>query len=504
MVDDKKEWIGGWDVRLVDVNQDTDKYTCCLCDKILKNVIQTSHGERSCKSCYRHYQEISVDKDLCPIHNEFGITVFDDKFGQKELLALQVYCVNEKEGCLWANKLAELEKHLEECDFSLVPCDLCGKMVTRINQNHQDCQFERCKYCAKVVPKDIVKEHEKVCDKAPARCELCLKTYDDRIDHVLSCYATKSGNVCPYHVIGCNKKHEVVKKTELQVYHDKILITTVEKLIGDTEKLETQLNDRNGKIDELNEDIDNLVKENQSLREENSFLIPIVSSIQETKKMMNQFEEKIAKLQKENSELKEELQKPVIKNTVSPVFKNSLANLDKNFTKLSVNVSDLDLRLQLIDNKFSEGTILWKIDNVDYRMAQAKSGEVTALHSAPCYTSAYGYKFCVRIYFNGDGVGKNTHVSLFFVIMKSEYDDVLEWPFNKTVKFEMINVYNPADSVVEMFNTDIKSSSFQKPEREMNIAAGCPMFISIDKFKTGNFKLDKCVYIRTSVTDVKR
>ena len=36
---------------------------------------------------------------------------------------------------------------------------------------------------------------------------------------------------------------------------------------------------------------------------------------------------------------------------------------------------------------------------------------------------------CLRLYPLGDGMGKNTHLSLFFVVMKSKYDSLLQWPF---------------------------------------------------------------------------
>lgn len=49
------------------------------------------------------------------------------------------------------------------------------------------------------------------------------------------------------------------------------------------------------------------------------------------------------------------------------------------------------------------------------------------------YTSKYGYKMCLRIYLNGDGTGRGTHLSLFFVVMKGPNDPLLRWPFNQKV-----------------------------------------------------------------------
>ena len=165
-------------------------------------------------------------------------------------------------------------------------------------------------------------------------------------------------------------------------------------------------------------------------------------------------------------------------------------------------VTDLDLKIQLIENKTMQGELIWKIDKIDFRIAQAKLGKVTALHSAPCYTKQYEYKYCSRLYLNGDGMGRSTHISIFFVVMKSEYDELLTWPMQKRITFELINLEDPADSVIGTFVSNLKSSSFLRPTENMNVATGCPTFISIERFVKGGFVKDNCAYIRTSVTDV--
>lgn len=40
---------------------------------------------------------------------------------------------------------------------------------------------------------------------------------------------------------------------------------------------------------------------------------------------------------------------------------------------------------------------------------------------------------CLRVYLNGDGTGRGTHLSLFFVVMKGPNDALLRWPFNQKV-----------------------------------------------------------------------
>ena len=40
----------------------------------------------------------------------------------------------------------------------------------------------------------------------------------------------------------------------------------------------------------------------------------------------------------------------------------------------------------------------------------------------------------MTIFLNGDGMGKGTHLSLFFVVMKGDFDNLLEWSFQCKIK----------------------------------------------------------------------
>ena len=126
-----------------------------------------------------------------------------------------------------------------------------------------------------------------------------------------------------------------------------------------------------------------------------------------------------------------------------------IEKLTNSHAQLSSNLSELDLKQQLMDNTNYSGRMIWKIDNYSHRLQQAVMGTITVLHSAPCFTGIYGYKFCARLYLNGDGMGKRTHMSLFFVPMKSEYDDLLEWPFGSRVTFRLINQSDASKSIKE-------------------------------------------------------
>ena len=60
-------------------------------------------------------------------------------------------------------------------------------------------------------------------------------------------------------------------------------------------------------------------------------------------------------------------------------------------------------------------------------------------HSAPFYTSPSSYEMCIRVFANGTGNGKGSHISVYAVLMKGDYDDYLTWPFTGTVTIQLLN-----------------------------------------------------------------
>ena len=60
-------------------------------------------------------------------------------------------------------------------------------------------------------------------------------------------------------------------------------------------------------------------------------------------------------------------------------------------------------------------------------------------YSPPFYSHTNGYKLCIIVYANGNGVGKDTHVSIFANLMRGEYDNDLQWPFECDIVIEVLN-----------------------------------------------------------------
>ena len=179
-------------------------------------------------------------------------------------------------------------------------------------------------------------------------------------------------------------------------------------------------------------------------------------------------------------------------------LQQKVAKLEKQVQASCSQYEDHDFRLSLIENINYNGTMIWKIPQFSQRMEDARSGKYTSIFSLPFYSSRYGYKMCLRLYILGDGIGKNTHMSLFFVVMKGEFDAILQWPFTHKVSFRLINQHHGRD-IVDVFQPDPLSSSFQRPKTDMNVASGCPCFISLAELNQGGFIEDNTIFIKVKV-----
>ncbi|XP_077864673.1 TNF receptor-associated factor 2-like [Saccoglossus kowalevskii] len=162
-----------------------------------------------------------------------------------------------------------------------------------------------------------------------------------------------------------------------------------------------------------------------------------------------------------------------------------------------------DRRIQLLEMTSYDGVLVWKISDFNRKRNAAISGRTTSIYSPCFFTSRQGYKMCARIYLNGDGMGKGNHVSLSFVIMRGEYDQLLRWPFRQKVTLMLLD-QNHREHVIDAFRPDPTSNSFKKPTGDMNIASGCPLFMPLSQLNSSrhSYVKDDCMFIKIIVDTV--
>ncbi|CAF1028602.1 unnamed protein product [Adineta steineri] len=176
-------------------------------------------------------------------------------------------------------------------------------------------------------------------------------------------------------------------------------------------------------------------------------------------------------------------------------------------TQINNNVLQMEIEnmkqmmTDMTNQSANDGTCIWKITDVAQKIKDAISDRQTSIYSPPFYSSPTGYKMCMRLYLNGDGNARRTHLSLFFVLLRGDYDAILQWPFSYKITFCLYDQTDAQRHIIDSFRPDVKSNSFQRPRSSMNIASGIPKFCSLPIIHQDNnpYVRDDCMFIRCMV-----
>lgn len=87
----------------------------------------------------------------------------------------------------------------------------------------------------------------------------------------------------------------------------------------------------------------------------------------------------------------------------------------------------------------SAGQFTWRIDNIRDKIESAQAGNRPdgVIYSPSFYSLEAGYKLSLCIYPAGDN--NQGYLSLYFVVMKGQFDEILQWPFQKRVYLSLLN-----------------------------------------------------------------
>ena len=226
----------------------------------------------------------------------------------------------------------------------------------------------------------------------------------------------------------------------------------------------------------------------------------VSSQMEEIMNTLREHEKEVSSLQGEVAHLKLYPSNSCSKSDVS-LTRESERRLDRNEHQLAlqdIQLSDHDMQIQMLEATSYNGTYFWKIDRYSQRFQEAVTGKTLSIYSPPFYVGRFGYKVCAHLYPNGDGIGKGTHLSMFFVVMRGEYDALLPWPFLQKVHFRLIDQDRIRDAY-DAFRPVPNNSSFKRPTSDMNIASGCPTFISHMELRQGGYIRNDTMFIKITV-----
>ncbi|CAN2390854.1 TNF receptor-associated factor 2 [Pristimantis euphronides] len=479
------------------------KYLCSDCKNILRRPFQAQCGHRYCSFCLRKI--ISSGPQKCAACVQEGIfeegisvlensTAFSDNAARREVEGLPAVCFNN--GCIWRGTIKEYEAHHEgKCQFMLLSCPACKTLIRATERdwhNERECPERKlnCRYCKLSFYFPDIKAHDEICPKFPMTCEGCGKKKIPREklqDHVKSCGRCRVP--CRYLVAGCT---EMVENDKCLEHESKALPEHLAKVWEYMQPHRKELNEFTQRIEMISvqtipaplssmsssaaaADVSkapDLLRQVEMLDKKSTILENIVC-------VLNREVERASVAMEEATRQRRTDQEKI------DTLNAKVRQLERTLGQKEVQLAELENRVQEAELSTYDGIFIWKITEFAKKRQDAIVGRCPAMFSPPFYTNKYGYKMCLRIYLNGDGTGRGTHLSLFFVVMKGPSDALLRWPFNQKVTLMLLD-QNNREHIIDAFRPDTSSSSFQRPVSEMNIASGCPLFCPLSKLDGKN------------------
>uniref|UniRef100_A0A4W3J9M5 TNF receptor-associated factor n=1 Tax=Callorhinchus milii TaxID=7868 RepID=A0A4W3J9M5_CALMI len=526
-----------------------DKYLCVECHGILRKPFQVQCGHRFCASCLKWIVSSSPQKcaacieediyeDPTSILNE--TSAFPDNAARREVESMLAVCINQ--GCSWKGTVRQYETtHEGRCEFMQVHCEACRSLVRQVDlarHLEREC-LERslnCKFCKSSFHYKEIKAHDEICPKFPITCEWCGKRKIPRekyTDHLRGCGKVKLP--CRFCAIGCDATVSAEKES-LMEHESQCILEHLQLMLQSV--LDTKQEVRSLEPESVKEAGDKVSRMLSSVRELEEILGPFQSlslgqrardlpgalpvtelekqfvtgrqKVEEILRRCGTVELKIGTFENIVCVLNREVERASVTMTAYDqqhkldtekieALQAKVRQLERAAALKDLAIAELELQVQVFEYITYDGVFIWKISDFNRRRQEAMSGRAAAIFSPAFYTSKYGYKMCLRIYLNGDGVGRGSHVSLFFVVMRGNYDALLRWPFKQKVTLMLMD-QNNREHVIDAFRPDVSSSSFQRPVGDMNIASGCPLFCPLTKLESKNsYTRDDTIFIKAIV-----
>ncbi|KAM3599122.1 uncharacterized protein V6R79_000390 [Siganus canaliculatus] len=491
-----------------------NKYKCQQCQQVLRKPVQAQCGHRFCVHCFKQLtssgpkpceacrQEEIYEEPISILNNN---EVFPDNAAGREIASLPAKCLND--GCDWTGSIKEYETlHEGRCEFEKIQCESCQSTILRSEKerhNERECAARtlNCKYCKMTFNFKDIKAHDEICVKFPLQCKDCGKKKIPREkfnDHIRSC--AKSKSACPFNEVGCKSVIENGKLNDHEhsstMDHLRLLLSMVMSMARtrtDTGAGEWQEDSGLGLY---------------RAPEEGGNVAAAASASPSTYSL--DLEKKVIALENIVCVLNREVERSSV---TLEAFSHQHRLDQEKIESLSSKVTQLERTIMMRDLQLSEteqmvrelqhctydGIFVWKITDFSRRRQDAVAGRAPAMFSPAFYSSKYGYKMCLRLYLNGDGTGRGTHLSLFFVVMRGKCDALLKWPFSQKVTLMLLD-QNNREHIIDAFRPDVTSTSFQQPISEMNIASGCPLFCPLAKLAgKSSYLKDDTIFIKAIV-----
>ena len=416
----------GYDCEFVERPPKAFQCECPVCLLVLREPHQvTCCGYSFCATCVKRVQK---DKKCCPTCNKADFTVFPDKRLKRSLNEYRVYCCQQGEGCDWVGELGELDRHL-----NLRPPP--EKLLV-------GCQFSKvdCTYCVQPFQRRYVQAHQSDdCPKRPYACQHCNK-------YAVTFKATYEGvtqnhwPVCPFFPLSCPNNCELVlQRQELEHHMSRDCPLSLVQCDFHMVGCQVWLTRR-----DMPSHIGKNLTEHVLLQQK--MLIQLQATVTSQQAKLTQYEQ-------ENQQLRE---------------------------ALSASEQKFQSHQHMLEVITCTGTLPFEIMMTEFEQHKRASDE---WYSPPFYTHTHGYRMCIKVRANGWDYYEGKYLSVVGVLMKGDFDDDLQWPFQGSITVQLLNQLEDSNhhTVVLSFTYSNDHVGLQKVtsgERAQRACVGMDAFLS--------------------------
>ncbi|XP_031719139.1 TNF receptor-associated factor 5 [Anarrhichthys ocellatus] len=514
-----------------------EEFVCPICSGVVLNPQQNSCGHIYCFLCLQGLLESSPPSGpVCPVDGG-AITpteVFQDNCCKREISGLEVYCTNSP-ACTSVITLRHLQEHLRSCQYEQLQCCNPGcraALQRRYLQEHlaDACphRMEPCPHCQQPQRLSFIQDHvQSSCPDVEVDCpnSCSLKVPRHKLtEHRESCPELHVD--CSYKKFGCSVQD---KRGRVKLHEDAAVNRHMLLVLRSNTHLEQQVEvlQEEALLMQPEVETDSLLlaglqKKIRPWLQQNNSREHIVSAAQRT---LSRQEDVLSTVQldvqqvsrglgpglEELEELRKSLDAMLQEVSAAEALREHLGALEENLKQhsglLDLHAAQLcrnEQHLQELQATSYNGKLIWKIEDFKSRREAEVNGQQPCLSSVPFHTGTCGYKMASRVYLNGDGEGRETHLSLYVVLMPGDFDALLPWPFKQAVSLSVLDQSGAANHRSLSFRPDPTSKSFQRPAAESasNVAVGFSCFLPLNKLETPQnaaFVKDDTLFVKVKV-----
>jgi len=377
---------------LLVVVERNEKFRCSYCNHVLIDSYKPNCGHRICGKClevmFIEYESNSVTcpggNNSCDVLVKNSTKIQKDFLVDKEIVEEIITCPLE---CTSRFMLKETKIHFENCPYRYVLCDMCKQAILNFDKLNEHKKFE--------------------CDERYMKCPFNNCVHEVKRSGIMR------------HILG--SENDISEMLKMKVF----FIEENRKLSIRIDALENGLEIPMLKKKECEDATKNLQETTKNTCVEH------LNAKKSRKDKQDKFVNRIKRLNND------EQARTQCSNTIN--FSQELSKLNTIYKTLLINVENFKSNVDEHVAISYDGVMIWNIDNYSDRKSSEVRGGIESYSKGPFYTDNAGYCLYARVYLDGYGDCKGTHMSVFVEVKSHEYDNILDWPFPGKLQVTLID-----------------------------------------------------------------